>query len=247
MAEEIKEVETTEEVVEEVAEETPVEEVVETPAAEEVVEETPVAEEAPVAEETKEEVVKEVKTEKKQFNRRDNRNNNNRNNNRRTFEPKKKLLDERVIDLNRVTKVTKGGRHMRFSATMAVGDGKGLVGIGSGKANEAPEAIKKALQAANKNLVKVSLVDGNRTIPHDAIGTCGKSRVMIKPAPKGTGIIAGGAARAILEIAGIKDVVSKSLGSNTKINVAKATLEALQSEKTPEVIAELRGKKVEEL
>ena len=247
MAEEIKEVETTEEVVEEVAEETPVEEVVETPAAEEVVEETPVAEEAPVAEETKEEVVKEVKTEKKQFNRRDNRNNNNRNNNRRTFEPKKKLLDERVIDLNRVTKVTKVGRHMRFSATMAVGDGKGLVGIGSGKANEAPEAIKKALQAANKNLVKVSLVDGNRTIPHDAIGTCGKSRVMIKPAPKGTGIIAGGAARAILEIAGIKDVVSKSLGSNTKINVAKATLEALQSEKTPEVIAELRGKKVEEL
>ena len=253
MAEEIKEVETTEEVVEEVAEEVaPVEETVETPveeapAAEEVVEETPVAEEAPAAEETKEEVVKEVKTEKKQFNRRDNRNNNNRNNNRRTFEPKKKLLDERVIDLKRVTKVTKGGRHMRSSATMAVGDGKGLVGIGSGKANEAPEAIKKALQAANKNLVKVSLVDGNRTIPHDTFGTCGKSRVMIKPAPKGTGIIAGGAARAILEIAGIKDVVSKSLGSNTKINVAKATLEALKSEKTPEVIAELRGKKVEEL
>ena len=212
MAEEIKEVETTEVVAEEVTE-------------------------APAAE---------VKEEKKQFNRRDNRNNN-RNGNRRNFEPRKKLLDERVIDLKRVTKVTKGGRHMRFSATMAVGDGKGLVGIGSGKANEAPEAIKKALQAANKNLVKVALVDGNRTIPHDAYGTCGKSQVMIKPAPKGTGIIAGGAARAILEIAGVKDVVSKSLGSNTKINVAKATLEALQSERTAEQIAELRGKKVEEL
>ena len=159
----------------------------------------------------------------------------------------KKLLDEKVIDISRVTKVTKGGRNMRFSATMAVGDGKGLVGIGSGKANEAPEAIKKALQAANKNLVKISLVDNNRTIPHDAHGTCGKSSVMIKPAPKGTGIIAGGAARAILEIVGIKDVVAKSLGSNTKVNVAKATLEALQSERTPEQIAELRGKKVEEL
>ena len=166
---------------------------------------------------------------------------------RRNFDSKKKMLDERVIDLKRVTKVTKGGRHMRFSATMAVGDGKGLVGIGSGKANEAPEAIKKALQAANKNLVKVALVDNNRTIPHEAHGVCSKSRVMIKPAPKGTGIIAGGAARAILEIAGVKDVVAKSLGSNTKVNVAKATLEALQSERTPERIAELRGKKVEEL
>ena len=166
---------------------------------------------------------------------------------KRKFEPKKKLLDEKVIDIKRVTKVTKGGRHMRFSATVAVGDGKGLVGIGSGKANEAPEAVNKALQAANKNLVKVSLVDNNRTIPHDSHGVCGKSSVMIKPAPKGTGIIAGGAARAILEIVGIKDVVAKSLGSNTKVNVAKATLAALQAERTPERIVELRGKKVEEL
>ena len=162
-------------------------------------------------------------------------------------DPKKKLLDEIVVNISRVTKVTKGGRHMRFSATVVAGDRKGLVGIGTGKANEATDAIKKASQAANKNLVKVSLVDNNRTIPHDAHGTCGKSSVMIKPAPKGTGIIAGGAARAILEIAGVKDVVSKSLGSNTKVNVAKATLEALQSERTPERIAELRGKKVEEL
>ena len=158
----------------------------------------------------------------------------------------KKLLDEKVIDISRVTKVTKGGRNMRFSATMVVGDGKGLVGIGSGKSNEVPEAIKKALQAANKNLVRVSLVD-NRTVPHEAIGTCGRARVMIKPAPEGTGIVAGGAARAVLELAGVKDIVSKSLGANTKANVAKATLEALQLERTAEQIAELRGKKVEEL
>ncbi len=158
----------------------------------------------------------------------------------------KKLLDEKVIDISRVTKVTKGGRNMRFSATMVVGDGKGLVGIGSGKSNEVPEAIKKALQAANKNLVRVSLVD-NRTVPHEAIGTCGRAKVMIKPAPQGTGIVAGGAARAVLELAGVKDIVSKSLGANTKANVAKATLEALQLERTAEQVAELRGKKVEEL
>ena len=164
----------------------------------------------------------------------------------RNMEAKKKLLDETVINISRVTKVTKGGRNMRFSATMVVGDGKGLVGIGSGKANEVPEAIKKALQAANKNLVKVSLVD-NRTIPHEAIGTCGRAKVLIKPAPQGTGIVAGGAARAVLELAGVKDIISKSQGSNTKVNVAKATLAALQQERTAEQIAELRGKKVEEL
>ena len=164
----------------------------------------------------------------------------------RVMDPKKKLLEEKVINISRVTKVTKGGRHFRFSAAMVVGDGKGLVGIGSGKANEVPEAIKKGLQSANKNLVKVSLVE-NRTIPHEAIGVCGRARVLIKPAPKGTGIIAGGAARAVLELAGVKDIVAKSLGSNTKVNVAKATLEALKSQRTAEQIAELRGKKVEEL
>lgn len=164
----------------------------------------------------------------------------------KVMDPKKKLLDEKVINIGRVTKVTKGGRDFRFSAAMVVGDGKGLVGIGTGKAKEVPEAISKGLQAANKNLVRVSLVD-NRTIPHEAIGTCGRARVLIKPAPKGTGIIAGGAARAVLELAGVKDIVAKSLGSNTKVNVAKATLEALKSERTAEQIAELRGKKVEEL
>ena len=151
----------------------------------------------------------------------------------KNMDSRKKLLEERVVSISRVTKVTKGGRHFRFAATMAVGDGKGLVGIGTGK-------------AANKNLSKVSIVD-NRTIPHDAIGECGKARVLIKPAKEGTGVIAGGPVRVILELAGVKDIVSKSLGSNTKVNMAKATLEALKSERTREHIAELRGKKVEEL
>ena len=162
------------------------------------------------------------------------------------MDKQKKLLEERVVSISRVTKVTKGGRHFRFSATMAVGDGKGLVGIGTGKANEVPEAIKKGIQAANKNLVKVAVVDG-RTVPHDATGICGKAKVLIKPAKEGTGVIAGGAVRVIVELAGIKDIVSKSLGSNTKVNMAKAILEALKSERTAEHIAELRGKKVEEL
>lgn len=165
---------------------------------------------------------------------------------KKNFDNKKKLLEEKVVSISRVTKVTAGGRHFRFSATMAVGDGKGLVGIGTGKANEVPEAIKKGIQAANKNLTKVSIVD-NRTIPHDAIGTCGRAKVLIKPAKEGTGVIAGGPVRVILELAGVKDIVSKSLGSNTKVNMAKATLEALKSQRTKEHIAELRGKKVEEL
>lgn len=166
--------------------------------------------------------------------------------NEKMMDPKKKLLESKCINIGRVTKVTKGGRHFRFSAAMAVGDGKGLVGIGTGKSNEVPDAMKKGEQSANKNIVKVALVD-NRTIPHEAIGVCGRARVLLKPAPKGTGIVAGGAARAVLELAGIKDIVAKSLGSNTKVNVAKATLEALKSERTAEQIAELRGKKVEEL
>ncbi len=162
------------------------------------------------------------------------------------FEQKKSLLEEKVISIGRVTKVTQGGRHFRFSATVAVGNRKGLIGIGNGKANEVPEAIKKALQAAQKNVVKVALLD-NRTIPHEATAKVGRSVVLLKPAKEGRGIIAGGAARAVLELAGIKDIVSKSLGSNTQVNVAKATLEALLMQRTPEHIAELRGKKVEEL
>ena len=161
-------------------------------------------------------------------------------------ESKKSMLEDQVISIGRVTKVTKGGRHFRFSATVVVGNRKGLVGLGSGKSNEVPEAIKKALQAANKNVVKVSLVD-NRTIPHEATAKVGRAEVLLNPAKEGTGLVAGGAARAILELAGVKDVVSKSLGSNTKVNVAKATLEALKAQKTKEHVAELRGKKVEEL
>lgn len=159
---------------------------------------------------------------------------------------KKNLLEEKVINIGRVTKVTAGGRHFRFSATVAVGNRKGLVGIGTGKANEVPEAIKKAMQAANKNVTKVALID-NRTIPHEATGKVGRAVVLVKPAKEGRGVIAGGAARAVIELAGIKDIVAKSLGSNTKVNVAKATLEALKVQKTATKIAALRGKKVEEI
>ena len=162
------------------------------------------------------------------------------------FENKKNLLEEKVINIGRVTKVTQGGRHFRFAATVAVGNRKGLVGIGSGKANEVPEAIKKAIQSANKNVTKIALVD-NRTVPHEATAKVGRAVVLIKPAKEGRGIIAGGAARAVLELAGVKDIVAKSFGANTQVNVAKATLEALQMQKTPEHIAQLRGKKVEEL
>ena len=153
---------------------------------------------------------------------------------------------EQVVSINRVTKVTKGGRHMRFSATVAVGDKKGRVGLGTGKSNDVPDAIRKALQAAQKNVIKIELVEG-RTISHEVIGKCGAARVMIKPAKAGAGIVAGGPVRCVLELAGVRDVVSKSLGSNTQINTAKATLNALKSQKTAEHIAQLRGKKVEEI
>lgn len=157
-----------------------------------------------------------------------------------------KLYEEDVISICRVTKVTKGGRHFRFSAVVVVGDKKGKVGLGTGKANEVPDAIKKAVQNATKNIVNVSIVD-ERTIPHEAIGREGASRVMLKPAAKGTGVKAGGPVRSVLEMAGIKDILSKSLGSNTKINMAYATLNALKAQKTIEEVARLRGKKVEEI
>lgn len=157
-----------------------------------------------------------------------------------------KLYEEDVISIGRVTKVTKGGRHFRFSAVVVVGDKKGKVGLGTGKANEVPDAIKKAVQNATKNIVKISLVD-ERTIPHEAIGVEGASRVMLKPAAKGTGVKAGGPVRSVLEMAGVKDILSKSLGSNTKINMAYATLNALKQQKTIEEVARLRGKKVEEI
>ena len=157
-----------------------------------------------------------------------------------------KLYEEDVISIGRVTKVTKGGRHFRFSAVVVVGDKKGKVGLGTGKANEVPDAIKKAVQNATKNIINVSIVD-ERTIPHEAIGREGASRVMLKPAAKGTGVKSGGPVRSVLEMAGIKDILSKSLGSNTKINMAYATLNALKAQKTIEEVARLRGKKVEEI
>lgn len=161
-------------------------------------------------------------------------------------EPRAKLYDEEVIHIGRVTKVTKGGRHFRFSAVVAVGDRKGKVGIGTGKANEVPDAIKKAVNSATKNMVQISLID-NRTIPHEALGVLGASKVLLKPALKGTGVKAGGPVRSVLELAGVKDILSKSLGSSTKVNMAKATLKALQSQRTIEEVAKLRGKKVEEI
>lgn len=164
---------------------------------------------------------------------------------KRKREPRPKLYDEEIINIGRVTKVTKGGRHFRFSATVAVGDRNGKVGIGTGKANEVPDAIKKAVAAATKNVTNVSVVDG--TIPHEATGVRGASKIMLKPAGKGTGVKAGGPVRAVLELAGVKDILSKSLGSNTKINMAYATLSALKSQRTIEEVAALRGKKVEEI
>ena len=157
-----------------------------------------------------------------------------------------KLYEEEVISIGRVTKVTKGGRHFRFSAVVVVGDRKGKVGLGTGKSNEVPDAIKKASQAAAKNIVNVSVVE-ERTIPHEAMGVCGASKVMLKPAAKGTGVKAGGPVRSVLEMAGVKDILSKSLGSSTKVNMAYATLEALKSQRTIEEVARLRGKKVEEI
>lgn len=165
---------------------------------------------------------------------------------RKSQEPREKLYEELVIDVKSVVKVTKGGRRRRYSATVVVGDRKGKVGLGIGKANEVPDAIKKAIQDANKKMITIPLIEG-RTVAHEMIGTSGAARVIIKPAPAGTGIIAGGSVRAILELAGIRDVVSKSLGARTKINTATAALNALKAMKTVEQVAELRGKTVEEI
>ena len=165
---------------------------------------------------------------------------------RKMRETRKKEYNETVISVNRVTKVTSGGRRLRFAATVAVGDGKGKVGLGTGKANEVQDAIKKAIADATNNIIRVDLVE-NRTVSHDATGVSGAARVLIKPAKAGTGIIAGGSVRAILELAGVKDIISKSLGSNTKLNTARATIDALKSQRSAEHIAELRGKTVEEI
>ena len=165
---------------------------------------------------------------------------------KRTFDKPKSDLEDKVICINRVTKVVKGGRQFRFSATVVVGNRKGKVGIGTGKAKEMPDAVKKATQSATKNLVNVELID-NRTISHEIIVKEGAVRVMLKPAAEGTGVIAGGPVRDVLELAGVKDVLSKNLGSSTKINMARATLKCLANQKSPSHVAKLRGRSVEEI
>ena len=155
-------------------------------------------------------------------------------------------LNEKVVSIKRVTKVVKGGRNMRFTALVVVGDGNGHVGAGLGKATDIPEAIRKGKEDAAKNLISVAL-DENDSVTHDYIGKFGGASVLLKKAPEGTGVIAGGPARAVIEMAGIKNIRTKSLGSNNKQNVVLATIEGLRQIKTPEEVAKLRGKSVEEI
>ena len=154
-------------------------------------------------------------------------------------------LKEKVVAINRVAKVVKGGRTFRFSAVVVVGDGAGHVGVGNGKAAEVPDAIKKAIQEAKKNLIEVPVV--GTTIPHEFIGKFGSAKVMLKPAAEGTGLISGGSVRPVLELAGYKNIRTKNLGSNNPRNAVYATMKALGELKTVEEVAMLRGKKVAEL
>lgn len=161
------------------------------------------------------------------------------------IDPSKLDLDDNVVAINRITKVVKGGRRLRFAALVIVGDHKGHVGFGTGKAQEVPEAIRKASEAAKKNLITVPMV--GTTIPHEALGVFGGGRILLKPAVEGSGVAAGGAVRAVMELAGIDDVTSKRLGSNTPVNVVRATFEGLKSLRKADQIAALRGVSVEHL
>lgn len=155
------------------------------------------------------------------------------------IDPDKLELEDNVVSINRITKVVKGGRRLRFAALAVVGDKHGHVGFGTGKAQEVPEAIRKAVEAARKNLVEVPIV--GTTIPHEVIGTFGGGRILLKPAEEGSGVAAGGAVRSVMELAGIDDVTSKRLGSNTPINVIRATFKGLVELKSAEEVSALRG------
>ena len=165
--------------------------------------------------------------------------------NNNTREVKEKEFDERVVKINRVSKTVKGGRRMRFSALVIVGDKKGRVGYGLGKANEVPDAIRKGSEAARKNVIRVPLV--GKTIPHAIVGKYGAGEVVLRPAAEGTGVIAGGAIRDVLELVGCEDVVTKCTGSRTSINMVHATFDGLKNMKTVNGVAKLRNKKVEEI
>lgn len=165
---------------------------------------------------------------------------------RTMIDPSQLELEDNVVTIKRVTKVVKGGRNMRFAALVVVGDKNGHVGVGLGKAAEVPEAIRKGKEDAMKKLVEVPM-DENRSVPHDFTGKFGSASVLLKASPEGTGIIAGGPARAVLELAGYRNIRTKSLGSNNKQNVVLATISGLTSLKTPEEVAKLRGKSVSEI
>ena len=173
------------------------------------------------------------------------RNNNRRNDRRNTRAPQEKEFEDRVVKINRITKVVKGGRRMRFSALVVIGDKKGRVGFGTGKAKEVPDAIRKATEMAQRNLIRVPLVGS--TIPHEIVGSYGAGEVVLRPAATGTGVIAGGPVRAVLELAGVTDVISKCLGSRTAINVVRSTVEGLKNLTTIEKVSAIRGKKPQEI